>query len=233
MTTDSFEPKEQSKGSVPAAAPRSRLAAPRPAPVEPLEDETADSKPVRTSRTRLPRPEFPVYTPPAEDSAYSPRDLRVVGFLAAFAVGAVATLFLFTVLAFGFAGSYTNRVLPGVHAGSVDLSGLTRDEAIAKLQTGYAHLSRGEVTVTTPVGVATITYQQAGRGPDVEVMADAALSVGHSGNPIADASSVIHSAAFGQDIPVVIAVDPTALALRIHDLVGTSSVAPLDAQATA
>jgi vancomycin resistance protein YoaR len=233
MTTDSFEPKEQSKGSVPAAAPRSPLAAPRPASAEPVEDEIAYSEPVRTSRTRVPRPEVPVYTPPEEDSAYSLRDLRIVGFLTAFAVGAVATLFLFTALAFGFAGSYANRVLPGVHAGSVDLSGLTRDEAIAKLQAGYAHLSRGEVTVTTPVGVATITYQQAGRGPDVEVMADAALSIGHSGNPIADASSVIHSAAFGADIPVIIAVDPNALALRIHDLVGTSSVAPLDAQATA
>ena len=232
MTTDSFEPKEQSKGSVPGVPPRSPITARKPAP-EPAEDEIAYPEPARGSRARAQRPEIPVYSPPSEDSAYSLRDLRIVGFLAAFAIGAVATLFLFTALAFGFAGSYSNRVLPGVHAGTVDLSGLTRDEAIAKLQAGYAHLSRGEVTVTTPVGVATITYQQAGRGPDVEVMADAALSVGHSGNPISDAPAVIHSAAFGQDIPVVIRVDPIALALRIHDLVGTSSVAPLDAQATA
>ena len=233
MTTDSYEPKEQSKGSVPGAVPRSPLAAPQPSPAEPVEDDIAYAEPVRTSRARLPRPEIPTYTPPEEDAAYSLRDLRIVGFMAAFAVGAVATLLLFTAVAFGFAGNYANRVLPGVHAGPVDLSGLTRDEAIAKLQAGYAHLSRGEVTVTTPVGVATITYQQAGRGPDVEAMADAAMSVGHTGNPITDASSVIHSAAFGQEIPIVIQVDPTALAIRIHDLVGTSSVAPLDAQATA
>ncbi len=89
------------------------------------------------------------------------------------------------------------------------------------------------MTVTTPVGVATITYQQAGRGPDVEAMADAALAVGHSGNPIADAASVVHSAAFGQVIPVVIQVDPNALAQRIQQLVGTSSIAPQNAQATA
>jgi vancomycin resistance protein YoaR len=223
MTTDSFEPKEQSKGSVPPAAPRPPLTLRKPAPAETPEAESDYPEPASAPRSRLPRLE----------ATYSALDLRVVGFLAAFAVGAIATLFLFTALAFGVSGSYANRVLPGVRAGSVDLSGLTRDEAIARLQSSYAQLSRGEVTVTTPVGVATITYQQAGRGPDVEAMADAALSVGHSGNPIADASSVLHSAAFGQEIPVVILVDPTALAQRIHDLVGTSSVAPQDAQATA
>jgi len=131
-----------------------------------------------------------------------------VGFLVAFAVGAAATLAVFAALAFGLAGSYDNRILPGVHAGSADLSGLTRDQAITKLQTEFANLSHGEVTVTTPVGVATITYQQAGRSADVEAMADAAMSVGHSGSPIADASAVIHSAAFGTDIPVVIQVNP-------------------------
>jgi vancomycin resistance protein YoaR len=89
------------------------------------------------------------------------------------------------------------------------------------------------VTITTPVGVTTITYRQAGRGPDVEVMADAAMTVGHSGNPIADAVSVVHSAVLGQDVPVVVQVDPTAIAQKIRQLVGTSSIAPHDAQATA
>jgi vancomycin resistance protein YoaR len=101
-----------------------------------------------------------------------------------------------------------------------------------KLQGSFTYLGQGEVTVTTPLGVTTITYEQLGRGPDVEVMADAAMAVGHSGNPIADAASVLHSTAFGQDIPVVVQVDPTVIAQRIRALVGTSSIPPQDAQAT-
>jgi len=224
MTSDSFEPKEQSKGSVPPAS-RRPPAAPKAPPAEPQYNANDYAEPERGYHAGPARSESP--------SVVSPRDLRLVGFLVAFAVGAAATLAVFAALAFGLAGSYDNRILPGVHAGSADLSGLTRDQAITKLQTEFANLSHGEVTVTTPVGVATITYQQAGRSADVEAMADAAMSVGHSGSPIADASAVIHSAAFGTDIPVVIQVNPTALAQRIHAVVGTSSVAPQDAQATA
>jgi vancomycin resistance protein YoaR len=224
MTSDSFEPKEQSKGSVPPASQRP-IPAPKAPPAEP-----------QYSAYDYAEPEHGYHAAPARSehvAVASPRDLRLVGFLVAFAVGTVATLAVFAALASGVAGSYNNKILPGVHAGSADLSGLTRDEAIARLQTEFAGLSQGEVTVTTPVGVATITYQQAGRGPDVEAMADAAMSVGHSGSPISDASSVLHSALFGTAIPVVIQVNPTALAQRIHDVVGTSSVAPQDAQATA
>ena len=224
MTSDSFEPKEQSKSSVPPAD-RRPIAAPKAPPAESKYNARDYAEPEHG---------YHAASAKAETAAVaSPRDLRIVGFLIAFAVGAAATLAVFAALAFGLAGSYNNRILPGVHVGSADLSGLTRDQAVSKLQADFDGLSHGEVTVTTPVGVATITYQQAGRSADVEAMADAAMSVGHSGSPIADATSVIHSATFGTDIPVVIQVNPTALAQRIHDVVGTSSVAPQDAQATA
>jgi vancomycin resistance protein YoaR len=224
MTTDSLGPKEQSKGSVgdvPFASAATRASV--DAPTELAEDVVAAPQPQRTSR--------PVPASAGTPSA-APRDLRAVGFVVAFVVGAVAALFLLSAVAFAFSSTYSNRVLPGVHVGSVDLSGLTRDQAIAKLQSGLAYLGQGEVTVTTPVGTATITYQQAGRGPDVEAMADAAMAVGHSGSPLADAASVVHTAAFGQDIPVAVEVDPNLLAQRLHQLVGTDAVVPHDAQAT-
>jgi vancomycin resistance protein YoaR len=231
MTTEPLEPfelKEQSKASARTAPSESTVTTATGAMPAELADEPAPS--AQAFKARLPR--MPHLSRP-QGLSFAPRDLRLISFAAAFAVGAVATLFLLSAAAFGFSSAYDHRVLPGVRAGSVDLSGLTHDEAIAKLQSGYAYLGQGEVTVTTPVGAATITYQQAGRGPDVEVMADAAMAVGHTGNPIADAASVAHSAAFGQSIPVVILVDPNALAQRIHQLVGTSSVAAQDAQATA
>ena len=160
------------------------------------------------------------------------RRRRLVGFVVAFTVGAAAVIALVCGAASSLSNTYRDRVLPGVRVGSVDLSGLTRDQAMAKLQSDYAYLGNGLITITTPVGTATITYQQAGRGPDVEAMADAAMTVGHSGDPLADGASVVHSAAFGQDIPIVVQIDPTALAERIHVLNRATSVAAKDAQAT-
>jgi vancomycin resistance protein YoaR len=234
MTRDSlepFEPKEQSKAqskasprSAPARASNRTNSNATPSGANGGGIATRGSKPALRQPPRLSREWL---------ASVLPQDVRLIGFAIAFGAGLLATLFLFSVVALGYSSSYNDRILPGVHVGSVDLSGLTRTEAITRLQNGYAFLSQGEVTVTTPVGVTTITYQQAGRGPDTEVMADAAMAVGHSGNPIADAASVIHSATFGQDVPVVVAVDPTAVAERIRELVGTSSIPAQDAQATA
>jgi vancomycin resistance protein YoaR len=230
MTTDSLGPdslgsKEQNKGSVRDVQFAS-------VPAKASGGEAAERTDVGAIAPQPPRQSTPTPAPaPARAASATPRDLRAVGFVVAFVVGAVAALFLLSAVAFGFAGTYDNRVLPGVHVGSVDLSGLTRDQAIAKLQSGLSYLSQGQVTVTTPAGTATITYQQAGRGPDVEAMADAAMAVGHSGNAISDAASVVHTAAFGQDIPVVVQVDPNVLAQRLHELVGTDTVEPQNAQA--
>jgi vancomycin resistance protein YoaR len=147
----------------------------------------------------------------------------------AFAVGAIASLILVTAVALIAFSAYSNRVVPGVHIGSVDVSGLNRDQVIAKLQTAYAYLGQGEAKVTTPVGVATITYQQIGRAPDVEFMADAAMRIGHTGNLIDDAVFMLRSAIDGQSVPIVVRVDPMAVATRVRQLVDTTQVAARDA----
>jgi vancomycin resistance protein YoaR len=157
---------------------------------------------------------------------------RVVGFMLAFGIAGIAALFLLVAVAMGFSSSYTEKILPGVHVGQVDLGGETRDQAAAKLQAAYAYLSQGEVTVETPVGSATITYAQAGRGPDVQAMANAAMAVGHTGDPIADTAAALRAATGSQTIPIIVRVDPSALAARIHQVVGSSEAAARDAQAT-
>jgi len=191
---------------------------------EPVIEAAPPEQPARRSWFhRSPR------TAPAKPS----RIRRFLGFAVALVVSALLGLFLVSAVALGFSASYANRVLPGVHVGPVDLSGLTRDEAVARLRSEFSYLGKGEVTITTPVGAATITYQQVGRGPDAEVMADAAMSIGHSGWLVPDAASMVHSAVYGQAIPLVVRLDPTALAQRIRQLVGTSTIEPLNAQATA
>ncbi|HEX7430908.1 MAG TPA: hypothetical protein VF293_01840, partial [Candidatus Limnocylindrales bacterium] len=114
----------------------------------------------------------------------------VIGFAFAFALAAIACLAVFATVAVAAFNADSNRIVAGVRAGSVDLSGLSRDQVTARLRASYAYLDQGEVTVTTPSGSAQIAYQALGRTPDVEFMADEAMRIGHSGNPIGDAVDI-------------------------------------------
>src|SRR5665811_2094841 len=97
-------------------------------------------------------------------------------------------------------------------------------------RTTYAYLDQGEVTVTTPSGSAQIAYQALGCTPDVEFMADEAMRIGHSGNPIGDAVDILRTALNGQTFPVVVRVDPTAVATSVRQLSSANQL-PRDAQA--
>jgi vancomycin resistance protein YoaR len=227
MTTDSlepFEPKEQSKAGAPA-----RASLPKDPDASAAQTGLASDAVSAPSRAKR---HFTVRRLSPGISRSGLRDLRGAGLILAFAAGVIGVLALFLIIAFSFSGSYNNRVLPGVKVGNVDLSGSTRDEAIKKIQDGYAYLSQGQVIVTTPVGTATIGFAEAGRAPDTEAMADAALAVGHSGGGLGDAITSLHSALFGESVPVVVQVDPNALAQRLHELVVKNNVAAKDAQVT-
>jgi len=172
----------------------------------------------------------PASVAPKQRTEASSRRL-LIGFSIAFALGAAACLAVFAaVAAFAFSAD-ANRVVPGVRIGAVDLSGLTRDQAMARLRTTYAFLDQGEVTVTTPSGTATVTYQQLGRAADVEAMADEAMQIGHSGSPIGDAVAILRTAMSGETVPVVVGINPTAVATSIRR-VSEANQWPRDAQAT-
>jgi len=211
-----------------------------PAPGEPAE-QPASGEPIRWESTSLagsavavaPRLAPELRGPLARPGSAHARFLRLARLALAFAIGLIATLLLVTAAALAAFNAYSNRVVPGVRVGSVDVSGLSRDQLIARLKTDYAYLAEGEIKVTTPAGVSTITYQEAGRVPDVEFMADAAMRVGHTGNPIDDAVFMLRSAINGESVPVAVRVDPMAVATRVRQLLSTTQVLPRDAQATA
>jgi vancomycin resistance protein YoaR len=156
--------------------------------------------------------------------------IRPLPFLFAFAIAVVAFLALGTAVALGVSQMYDGRILPSVHVGNVDLSGLTREQAVVKLTADYGYLSDGQVTVETPVGTAKITYKEIGRGPDVDSMADAALEVGHQGDPIANAAAAVRAVATGDNVPLMVKLDPTLLATRLRAITGSSAALAKDAQ---
>lgn len=159
------------------------------------------------------------------------RSYRLFRFAIGFVVAGAACLLLLVAIAAGFRSAYSDKVVPGVRVGSVDVSGLTQDQVVAKLQTAYAYLSQGEVTVTTASGTAQISYQQTGRSPDVNAMAYEAMRVGHTGNPLADTVAMLRSAVNGEAVPIVVSLDPQAVATQVRQLVSTDK-APKNAAVT-
>jgi vancomycin resistance protein YoaR len=155
---------------------------------------------------------------------------RVAGFALAFILGTTAGFAVVTAGAAAAFSAQSDRVVQGVHVGSVDLTGLTRDEAVARLTSSYAYLSQGQVTVVTPTGAATLTYQQLGRAANVQAMADAAMAVGHSGDPVVDAVDMLRTAITGRTIPVIVSIDPTAVATSVRHL-ASRNIVPQDARA--
>ena len=104
--------------------------------------------------------------------------------LVAFIVGVllVAIIAVGTILA--YEQSYAGKVAAGVSIGGVEVAGLTRDEAAAKLEAAFASVGTGAVTLKAETGDTTLTYAQLGRRPDVEAMLDDAFAVGRTGNPL-------------------------------------------------
>jgi vancomycin resistance protein YoaR len=159
------------------------------------------------------------------------RSYRPIRFAIGFVIAGAACLLLLVAVAAGIRSTYSDRVVPGVHVGSIDLSGLTHDQVVARLESAYAYMGQGEVTVTTATGTATISYQQTGRNPDVEEMAYAAIRIGHTGDPLADTIAMLRSVINGESVPVAVALDPTAVANEVRQLVSTNQP-PVNAAAT-
>ena len=173
----------------------------------------------------------PVPAKPSRRRSGRSRARTAAKLILAFAIGAFAVLILACAAAFAAINTYTNRVIPGVRVGTVDVSGMSRDEVVARLKTDFAYVGDGKVTITTPSGSATIAYRDAGRTANVEFMADAAMGIGHTGNPFDDAVTMLRTARDGQTIPIAVNVDPMAVATHVAELAGSSRLLPQDAQA--
>ena len=147
----------------------------------------------------------------------------------AFILGLVAALLLGVGALYAYDRQFTGRILPGVHVGSVDLSGLNADEARAALQDAYGSLSDGRLVLTGAAGEHVISYADIGRRPDLDAMLDEAIAVGRDGSPVdrvvADARTVVR----GVFLEPKVTFDADALNARIAAVADSLRVEPKDA----
>ncbi|HEY4752675.1 MAG TPA: VanW family protein, partial [Candidatus Limnocylindrales bacterium] len=128
---------------------------------------------------------------------------------------------------------YDGRVLPGVHVGSTDLSGLTRAQAQDALARAYGSLGSGKVVLTSPDGQTTISYADIGRGPDMATILDAALAAGRVGEPLADLIGGPQAALHGITLGSAVTYDRAALASTVDRIASSLDQTPIDASVAA
>ena len=146
-----------------------------------------------------------------------PRTRIVVAFL--IGVLLVAVVSVGSILAFEQA--YAGKVAAGVSVGGVNLAGLTRDEAAAKLAGAFVPVGQGTLTLETEKGPRTLTYAELGRRPDVDAMLDAAFAVGRTGNTLEKVVDEARTAIGGLDLAPRVTVDQAVLAASLSAIAAT------------
>ena len=161
----------------------------------------------------------PVATPPARRSL-------LIGFFGMLAAG----LIVLTGLSAGVGLASDGQVLTRVSVGGVDVGGLTRAEAEARLIAQLPSLAAGSATIVAGDVTQTVTYEELGRGYELDAMLDAAFGVGRDAGLIGDGISRLRTLVRPTALPVLVhAHDPEALDAAAQRIARAVTVHPIEA----
>ncbi|HLH25285.1 MAG TPA: VanW family protein [Chloroflexota bacterium] len=130
-----------------------------------------------------------------------------LGALAGFA----AVLLLAGAALGGYQVAFAGRAYPGVEALGVDLGGRTRDEAVAALAAQADTVLAAPVTVQAAETRHAATWRDLGLRLAPEALADRALAVGRSGNPLRRLAAQYTAATRHYAVDAALAFDDAAL----------------------
>jgi vancomycin resistance protein YoaR len=136
-------------------------------------------------------------------------------FGAAFLLGSAVALLLAASLFYLYDQAYRGRVLPGVHLGGLDLSGLTETQARAEIESAYASLSDGRIVLRGIEDRQVITFAEIERRPDVDALLGSALAIGREGSPFDRALTDARTALRGVELEPTATFDAEELAARV------------------
>ena len=154
-------------------------------------------------------------TEPLEPTNELRRPSARLSFGVAFIFGLVAALLLGVGALYGYDRQFAGRILPGVHVGDVDLSGLTVDDARAELQRAFGSLSDGRLVLTVAAVEHVISYAEVSRGPDLDAMLAEAIAVGRAGTAVDRAVADARTAVRGVFLEPRVTFDAARLTERI------------------
>ncbi|MBA2720037.1 MAG: VanW family protein [Chloroflexi bacterium] len=150
-------------------------------------------------------------------------------FALAFVLGLFAVLAVGVSALYAYDQRYQDRVLPGVHVGSVDLSGMTAAEATARLHETYDVLADGQIILVAGDKEILLPFSRTRRAAAVDSMVARALSVGRAGNAVERAIANARTAFRGVDIAPEVRYDQASLTRWVNALAAAQHLAPNDA----
>jgi vancomycin resistance protein YoaR len=163
----------------------------------------------------------------------APRRRAWLRFGVAFLVGLVAAMAIGAGGLYAFGAHYTDRIVPGVRVGGIDVSGLTPGEAKTTLNAAFASFGNGRAVVSSADREVTIDYADVDRRPDVDAMVAEALAVGRSGGPIERIFGHARTALHGIDLASRVTFDKSRLARYVQTHAASAGIEPVDASVAA
>ena len=161
----------------------------------------------------------PVATPPARRS-------MLIGFFGTLAAG----LIVLSGLSAGVGLASDGQVLTRVSVGGIDVGGLTRAEAEAKLTAQLPSLAAGSATIVAGDVTEAVTYEELGRGYELDAMLDAAFGVGRDSGLFGDGVARLRTLVRATSLPVLVhAHDADALDAAAERVARAVSVHPVEA----
>ena len=153
-------------------------------------------------------------------------------FAVAFVFGALAILAIVAGAMTAFERSYEGRVLPGIHVGSVDLTGLSASQAAAQLNAAYGALADGQLTIVGGDASTSISYSDVGRRVDVDAVIAEAMAVGRGGSLAQRIALDLRTLVTGHDVELRATLDEAALQSAIEAAARGLAITPVDAIVT-
>lgn len=149
---------------------------------------------------------------------------------AAFLAGLVLAGALGAGALYAYDRHYATRILPGVSVGAVDLSGLDRDSAGARLAGAYASFAEGHLVVRLGEDETVIGFDELGRRPDIELMLDEAFAIGRTTSSIQRIVDEMRLLTNGLVLMPRMMFEPSLVAERITELARAAEWRPVDAR---
>jgi vancomycin resistance protein YoaR len=150
-------------------------------------------------------------------------------FVVAFTIGLLAVLGIGVGALYAYDQQYHDRILPGVHLGDLDLSGLTPAEAATRLHAAYDRFGDGQVVLVAGDKRLAITYARIHREAAVDSMVAQAMAVGRAGNPVERVIANARTAVKGVVLAPQVRYDQDALNRWVIALAGAQHISPDDA----
>lgn len=144
-------------------------------------------------------------------------------------LGGVFTVMALMLVLLTYQIGIAGRVVPGVFAGGVALGGMTRDEAILALQDAFTYDDNTVFTLRLDEQFWQVSAADLGVSLDAPAMVEAALALGHGGNPAQNLLTQAQIWLRGGVVAPMVRYDEARAQAQLEQIAQAVNVAPQNA----